>query len=108
MRMGFKALNLCGLHVCFEQTVTHAALWLSTAYNVAATLASVPAGRASDKRGAIGVLAVGIALLLVAYVGFAVPSPNLFVLAFGFVAAGVGKLSPAGRTYNRDSSQPDP
>jgi MFS family permease len=72
------------------QSATQAALWLYTAYNVAATLASVPAGRASDRRGAIGVLAVGVALFLIAYIGFAVPSPNLFVLAFGFVAAGVG------------------
>lgn len=72
------------------QTATQAALWCYTAYNLAATLASVPAGRSSDKRGAIGVLAVGVALFLVGYVGFAVPSPNLFVLAGGFVAAGVG------------------
>ena len=72
------------------QTATQVALWCYTAYNVAATLASVPAGRASDRRGAIGVLAVGVALFLIAYVGFAVPSPNLIVLAAGFVAAGVG------------------
>jgi MFS family permease len=74
-----------GLHAA-----TQVALWCYTAYNVAATLASIPAGRASDKLGAIGVLTVGVALFLVAYIGFAVPSPNLFVLAGGFVAAGVG------------------
>jgi MFS family permease len=72
------------------QAATQVALWFYTAYNVAATLASIPAGRASDKRGAIGVLAVGVALFLVGYIGFAVPSPNLLVLAGGFVAAGVG------------------
>ncbi len=72
------------------QAATQIALWFYTAYNVAATVASVPAGRASDQRGAIGVLAVGIALFLIAYVGFAVPSPNVLILAGGFVAAGLG------------------
>lgn len=72
------------------QTATQVALWLYTTYNVAATLASVPAGRKIDQRGAIGVLAVGVALFLIAYVGFAVPSPNLFVLVGSFIAAGVG------------------
>lgn len=72
------------------QTATQVALWCYIAYNVAATLASVPAGRASDRRGAIGVLAVGVALFLVGYLGFAVSTPNLLVMAGGFVAAGVG------------------
>ena len=72
------------------QAATQVALWFYTAYNVAATLASIPAGRASDQQGAVGVLAIGVALFLIAYVGFAVPVPNLFVLVGGFVAAGVG------------------
>jgi MFS family permease len=56
---------------------------------VAATLASVPAGQASDQRGATRVLTIGVALFLIAYIGFAVPSPNLFVLVGSFVAAGM-------------------
>ncbi|CAN5485772.1 MFS transporter [soil metagenome] len=69
---------------------TTTALVLYIAYNAAATLASVPAGRVSDRRGATVTLAVGIGAFTLAYVGFAVTGPSLVVLAGCFVLAGVG------------------
>jgi MFS family permease len=48
---------------------TQVAIGLYVGYNVAATLASVPAGRLSDKWGAIRVLAVGVFFFLLAYLG---------------------------------------
>jgi MFS family permease len=71
---------------------TTLALVLYTGYNVAATLASVPAGRIADRLGATGpvrVLAGGVGLFAVAYAGFAVTGPSLLLLALPFVAAGV-------------------
>jgi MFS family permease len=65
------------------------ALGCYTAYNLAATLASVPAGRAADRRGPLRVLAAGVALFLVAYAGLALTGASLAVLAGCFVAAGV-------------------
>lgn len=70
-------------------TATQIALALYTGYNLAATLASVPAGRFSDRHGAIGVLAVGILLFLLAYLGFAVTGPSVLLLRISFVLAGV-------------------
>ena len=64
------------------------ALLLYTGYNLAATLASVPAGQLTDHRGPRLVLATGIGLFLVAYLGFAATGANLVLLAGGFVAAG--------------------
>jgi MFS family permease len=66
------------------------ALGLYVAHNVAAAVTSVPAGRAADRRGALSVLAFGAAFSLLAYLGFAVGQPSLTLLAFAFVAAGVG------------------
>jgi len=68
---------------------TQAALALYTAYNVAATLASVPAGRLSDRRGAGNVLAAGVMLFLLAYLGFALTGPSLVLLGLSFVLAGL-------------------
>jgi MFS family permease len=65
------------------------ALLLYAAYNVAATSASIPAGRLVDRRGAVRVLAAGIACFLVAYVGFATTGPDIAILAVCFIAAGV-------------------
>lgn len=73
-------------------TATTLALGLYTLYNVAATLASVPAGRLADrlgKRGPIRVLIAGVALFAVGYLGFATSGANLFVLALPFLAAGL-------------------
>jgi MFS family permease len=65
------------------------ALLLYTLYNLAATLASVPAGRVADARGAVVVLAAGVGLFGLAYAGFAVGATPLLALAGCFVAAGV-------------------
>jgi MFS family permease len=47
------------------------AIALYVVYNVAATLASVPAGRLGDRRGMVGVRASGVAAFALAYAGFA-------------------------------------
>jgi MFS family permease len=72
-----------------QQAAVQLALVLYTAYNAAATLASIPAGRLTDRRGARLVLTVGVGLFLLAYLGFAATGPSLGVLAGCFVAAGV-------------------
>jgi MFS family permease len=66
------------------------ALLLYAGYNLAATLASVPAGRATDRRGGIVVLLVGVVALLGAYVGFAFTGSAVVLLAVLFAAAGIG------------------
>ncbi len=71
-------------------SATTAAVALYVGYNLAATLVSVPAGRAADRAGATLVLAAGVGAFLVAYVTLAVAGPSLAVLAAGFVLAGVG------------------
>jgi MFS family permease len=72
-----------------QQAAVQLALLLYTGYNLAATLASVPAGRLTDRRGPWLVLAAGVSLFLVAYLGFAATGASLIVLAGFFVAAGV-------------------
>jgi MFS family permease len=69
---------------------TQLALGLYAAYNVAAAVVSVPAGKAGDRWNALTVLAAGVAFFLLAYVGFAVGKSDLILLGFSFVAAGVG------------------
>jgi MFS family permease len=71
-------------------SATQIALVLYLAYNVAATLSSVPAGRLSDRRGPVLVLSGGVAAFLVAYVIFAVVGADVAILAFAFILAGVG------------------
>jgi MFS family permease len=66
------------------------ALVLYAGYNAAATLASIPAGHATDRRGGVVVLAAGIVAFLAAYLGFAFTGSALAPLAVLFVAAGVG------------------
>jgi MFS family permease len=66
------------------------ALLLYAGYNLAATLASLPAGRATDRRGGIVVLLVGVIAFLVAYLGFAFTGSALVLLAALFAAAGIG------------------
>jgi MFS family permease len=68
---------------------TQVALILYIGYNIAATLASVPAGRVGDRRSTTPVLAVGVGLFLLAYLGFAVQTPNIALLALSFAVAGV-------------------
>lgn len=74
------------------KTATTLALGLYALYNVAAALASVPAGRAADRlggRGPVKVLAAGVGLFAAAYAGFAAGGTGLIVLALPFAAAGL-------------------
>jgi MFS family permease len=72
-----------------SQSATQLALLLYVGYNAAATLVSIPAGRAADRRGGIVVMAVGAALFGVAYLGFATTGASVWTLGLCFVAAGV-------------------
>jgi MFS family permease len=72
-----------------QDRATQLALALYVAYNVAATVASVPAGRLGDRRGAVLVLALGVALFGLAYAGFAAGPASVLALAPYFVAAGI-------------------
>ena len=72
-----------------QDRATQLALGLYVAYNVAATVASVPAGRLGDRRGAVLVLALGVGLFGLAYAGFAAGGSSVLVLAPWFLAAGV-------------------
>ena len=65
-------------------------LLLYVAYNAAGTLASLPGGQLSDRRGPIRSLVVGAGAFLIAYAIFAVTGPTIPVLLAGFVLAGVG------------------
>lgn len=66
------------------------ALILYAAYNLAATVASIPAGHATDRRGGVVVLVAGVAAVLVAYLGFAFTGSSIVLLAVLFSAAGIG------------------
>jgi MFS family permease len=72
-----------------QDRATQLALGLYVAYNVAATVASVPAGRLGDRRGAVLVLALGVGLFALAYAGFAAGAATVLALAPWFLAAGV-------------------
>jgi MFS family permease len=73
-----------------QDRATQLALGLYVAYNVAATLVSVPAGRLGDRRGAVVVLVLGVGLFGLAYAGFAAGGTSVLALAPWFLAAGVG------------------
>ncbi len=64
------------------------ALVLYTAYNVAATVASIPAGRIADRFGNTRVLAAGAVLFAFAYLGLALTGASFVLLSACFVAAG--------------------
>ena len=72
-----------------QDRATQLALGLYVAYNVAATLASIPAGQLSDRKGAVLVLALGVGLFGLAYAGFAAGATSVLALAPWFVAAGI-------------------
>lgn len=71
------------------QAATEVAIGLYTGYNAAATIASLPAGRLSDRFGPIGILVSGVFFFLLAYLGFAVRVPNVVILATSFMVAGL-------------------
>jgi MFS family permease len=73
-----------------HDSAVRVAIVLYAAYNLAATLASIPAGHAIDRRGGIVVLLAGVLVFLVAYGGFAFTGSSIVVLALLFAAAGVG------------------
>jgi MFS family permease len=72
-----------------QTSAVELALGLYVAYNVAATLVSVPAGRIGDRRGSTMVLAAGIALFGAADAGFASGGSSVIALAPPFLLAGV-------------------
>ncbi|MDQ1488878.1 MAG: hypothetical protein QOJ23_1392 [Actinomycetota bacterium] len=69
---------------------TQLALALYVAYNLAATLVSIPAGRHGDRHGATGVLAAGAACFAAGYIWFALGPRQPLALLPAFVLAGVG------------------
>ena len=71
-------------------SATRIALALYLGYNLAATLASVPAGQMSDRVGPVRVLAGGVVASLVAYTVFALVETSVPTLGAAFVLAGVG------------------
>jgi MFS family permease len=66
-------------------------LGLYAGYNLAAAVASLPAGRLHDRRGSVVVLSLGVAAFLVAYAGFALTGGTLALLVALFLLAGAGK-----------------
>ncbi|MET7293114.1 MFS transporter [Streptomyces griseoloalbus] len=75
------------------KAATTIALGLYTAYNLAATLASVPAGRLADRfgrRGPVLVLAGGVAAFALAYGLFTLDVAAVAFLAVPFLLAGTG------------------
>jgi MFS family permease len=66
------------------------ALGLYTAYNLAATLASFPAGSLGDRIGAVRILLIGACAFLVAYTLLAITGPSFALLTLAFLLAGVG------------------
>jgi MFS family permease len=71
-----------------RDSATRAALLLYTAYNLAATLVSIPAGHLGDRRGNVLALALGVACFAGAYAGLAFTGPDLILLAALFALAG--------------------
>jgi len=65
------------------------ASFLYTAYNLAATLTSIPAGRAGDRIGNTRVLATGAGLFALAFLGLALTGNSIPLLGGCFIAAGV-------------------
>jgi MFS family permease len=66
-------------------------LALYAGYNLAAAVASLPAGGLHDRRGSVLVFSLGVGCFLVAYAGFALTGGTIVLLAAVFLLAGVGK-----------------
>ena len=73
-----------------QDSATRLALWLYVAYNVAATIMSLPAGHLGDRVGAPRVLAIGAGCFAGAYAWFAVGPDQPLALAPAFILAGLG------------------
>ncbi len=73
-----------------QDSATQLALWLYVAYNVAATVMSLPAGHLGDRIGAPRVLAIGAGCFAGAYAWFAVGPDEPLALAPAFILAGLG------------------
>lgn len=72
------------------QDATQFALGLYVAYNLAATLASIPAGRLGDRVNPRLSLLIGVGCFGVAYAGLAAGGATVLALAPWFLLAGVG------------------
>ena len=66
------------------------ALWLYVAYNAAATVTSVPAGRHADRTTARRTLAIGVTAFGLAYAGLTVEAHSWLALTPWFLLAGIG------------------
>ena len=73
-----------------QTTAATTALWLYVAYNTAATLTSVPAGRHADRTSARRTLGVGAVAFGLAYVGFTRDTSSWLALTPWFILAGIG------------------
>ncbi len=72
-----------------QEAAVALAITLYVGYNVAGTLAAIPAGKIADRVGARSVFAAGVALFAVAYALFAIAGPTVAVLGAAFIVAGV-------------------
>ena len=73
-----------------QDSAASIAVLLYVAYNVAATLTSLPAGHLGDRRGTRIVLLASAGAFLGAYLVFAGADASVPLLATGFVLAGIG------------------
>lgn len=73
-----------------QDSATTIALGLYVAYNVAATLASLAAGRRSDSAGSTQVLTIGVTAFGIAYLVLTRDTTNWMALLPAFLLAGIG------------------
>lgn len=71
------------------EAATSVALLLYAGHNLAATVISIPAGKAADRWGFRPTLLVGFAVGLAAYMTFGWVGPSVLALAVAFVLAGI-------------------
>jgi MFS family permease len=71
-------------------TATQLAIGLYVAYNLAATLISIPAGHVGDRTSAPRTLVFGVAAFALAYTVLAIGPETVLGLAPAFIAAGIG------------------
>jgi MFS family permease len=96
--VGNAAATLLILRATDELTPDHGhgsavqlGLGLYAAYNLAASVTSLPAGGLHDRRGSVLVLSLGVMFFLAAYIGFAMTGASIALLAIFFILAGTGK-----------------